>query len=302
MSQGMNGPNGMPNNQFNQFGPMGNPPYQGYNNQGYGYQQFPQYGPGGPPNSRNRLNSLLSNQFFDNGQYQGQYQGYNQGFQGYNQGFQGPPPNQYQNYGPGFNQGFQGPQNQFHGPGMPPSGPQSRPKTSNRRSGFPQMNDISALDMGGRGGMPMPGGPPAGATKQQKHRSTSGIPQLNGVTGNVPGSGLQNGMHLYQANKANSAGNLIHSNGPNQMNQNQNHNQPQNQPQNQYPKQQTNSNHLKPPQSHEEASTHSSKSSDTPQTLQLDDVNIHVPQMEGYQVKPQAERPKEKKKKKGLFK
>lgn len=172
----------------------------------------------------------------------------------------------------------------------------AQPRKQNRRSAFPQMNgDLSGLDMGGRGGMPMPGGPtnPA-ATKANKHRSTMAL-NSNGNRTSPP-----------QHKKSVSSYTIPQSQG-----QSQGQSQPQGQPQNTSEAQQYN--YVQPQQQYlqlpngSNASSNSSNSVNTNDTPQTNDegVQIQVPIVEP-NAKPlggisNPNKEAETKKKRGIF-
>lgn len=173
----------------------------------------------------------------------------------------------------------------------------SQQRKLNRRSAFPQMNggDLSGLDMGGRGGMPMPGGPtnPV-ASKANKHRSA--MPLNSNVNRNSP----------PQHKKSASSYTILQGQGNNQGQQLQQPTQNQ-RPDNQQPT------HMQPQQQYlqlpngSNASSNSSNSVNTNDTPQTNDegVLIQVPVVEpnakplGGISNPSKEDPK--KKKKGIF-
>lgn len=183
---------------------------------------------------------------------------------------QNPPQQQY------YNNMYQ------NGPPVDP-GVESRfkaqPRKLNRRSAFPQMNgDLSGLDMGGRGGMPMPGGPtnPA-ATKANKHRSAMPMnangnrtspPQHKKSASNyaIPQSqGQGQGQAQAQAQAQGPSINVPGQGQPSSEPQQYNHAQPQQQ-------------YLQLPNG-SNASSNSSNSVNTNDTPQTNDegVQIHVP-------------------------
>lgn len=172
----------------------------------------------------------------------------------------------------------------------------AQPRKQNRRSAFPQMNgDLSGLDMGGRGGMPMPGGPTnPSAAKANKHRSTMAL-NSNGNRTSPP-----------QHKKSVSSYTIL---------QNQGQNQPQGQPQGQAqnPSEPQQYNHAQPQQQYlqlpngSNASSNSSNSVNTNDTPQTNDegVQIQVPVVEP-NAKPlggisNPNKESEAKKKRGIF-
>lgn len=182
---------------------------------------------------------------------------------------QNPPQQQY------YNNTYQ------NGPPVDP-GVESRfkaqPRKLNRRSAFPQMNgDLSGLDMGGRGGMPMPGGTNPAATKANKHRSAMPMnangnrtspPQHKKSASNyaIPQSqGQGQGQAQAQAQAQGPSINVPGQGQPSSEPQQYNHAQPQQQ-------------YLQLPNG-SNASSNSSNSVNTNDTPQTNDegVQIHVP-------------------------
>lgn len=163
----------------------------------------------GGASSRSRLNSLQSNNYYDNNMAMNPMQMQmmqNQMMQNQmmpNQMMSGQMmPNQMMPNQMMQNQMMQNPMmgNQMN---MPYS---QRPRAANRRSGFPMQDNPALIDMGGRGGMPMPGG-----TKGSR-KSTSAVPMLNnvnGLNGGYPQSNHQRVEPEARHNKSMSTGNLI---------------------------------------------------------------------------------------------
>ena len=175
----------------------------------------------------------------------------------------------------------------------------AQPRKLNRRSAFPQMNgDLSGLDMGGRGGMPMPGGPtnPA-AAKANKHRSAMPM-NANGNRTSPPQHKKSASSYAIPQSQGQGHGPSINAPGQGQPSSEPQQFNPA-QPQQQYLQLPNGSN----------ASSNSSNSVNTNDTPQTNDegVQIHVPMVDpNTNAKPlggisNANKESETKKKKGLF-
>ncbi|EGV62383.1 hypothetical protein CANTEDRAFT_136308 [Yamadazyma tenuis ATCC 10573] len=182
----MNNINNMQMNQMNmnpmQMNQMNmNPMQMNQMNMNQMNQMNPRYAPG----SKSRLNSLQSNGYYDNGM--------------------GMNPMQMQMMQNQMNQMQMMPQqmsNQMmpNAMSMQQMSYQQRPRAANRRSGFPAMDNPALIDMGGRGGMPMPG-------NKASRKSTSGIPISSGGY-NVNGNSTRVDPETRH-NKSMSTGNLV---------------------------------------------------------------------------------------------
>lgn len=137
----------------------------------------------------------------------------------------------------------------------------TNPKKSNRRSQMPLAGNIDGLDMGGRGGMPLPG------TNRKSMNVISNYGNGNGI---APAS-----------RRASSGGPLmLNGNGGQQVSQQQQ------QQQQQGPHTLQHGNYLRPPSMNDsQTSSSSANSNDTPKT-QNDTIQLNVPTMDSMNAKP----------------
>lgn len=154
----------------------------------------------------------------------------------------------------------------------------ANPKKSNRRSTMPLNGNLDGLDMGGRGGMPLPG---------SGRKTVSMIGPYSNTNGQVP----------QAPKRASSSGPMLLNNtgGGNITS-------PQ-----QPPPPQMHGNHLRPPSMNDsQTSSSSANSNDTPKTNN-DNINLNIPTMDSSNAKPLGgisssnKGESTEKKKKGLF-
>ncbi|KGR14399.1 hypothetical protein MG5_01136 [Candida albicans P57072] len=135
----------------------------------------------------------------------------------------------------------------------------TNPKKSNRRSQMPLAGNIDGLDMGGRGGMPLPG----------TNRKSMNVINNYG-----------NGNGIAPASRRASSG------GPLMLNGNGSQQAPQQQQQHLGPHTSQHGNYLRPPSMNDsQTSSSSANSNDTPKT-QNDNMQLNVPTMDSMNAKP----------------